>query len=113
MSLDVLALVDADEIAALLPAPSTQAELLDLHRQLLTAAPERGEQYRRAAMYISHLADELVLFDGADPRTVSCVLTSLIEGLRRGPLAPAEDLRRFDAVSGWLDHLRIESRVTS
>lgn len=110
MSLDLLALVDSAEPATM-PAVLAQDELLDLHQQLLTAAPERGREFHRAAKVVRNLAELLERFDGADPRTVSFVLTGLVAGLRRGELPPGEDVCRFDDADGWLDHLRLQRRA--
>lgn len=110
MSLDLLALVDSAEPATM-PALLAQDELLDLHQQLLTAAPGRGREFHRAAQIVRDLVEVLERFEGADPRTVSLVLTGLVAGLRRSPLRPGEDVHRFDDANGWLDHLRLQRRA--
>lgn len=109
-TLDILDLVDADE-AATMPALLSQDELLDLHGQLLAAAADRGSEYRRAASLIATLSGLLEGFDDAAPRTVSLVLTGLVQGLRLGWLRPGEDVARFADADSWLSHLRIQRRA--
>jgi hypothetical protein len=107
MAIDVAALLEPGVATA--PVVGGQADLAELHRQLVNQSV-RGAHWLEAAEVIATLSMALHNFPAADARTVNLVVASVIDELR-GTIVSERGSWRFATARAWLDNLRIQARA--